>query len=60
MSEVFSIQLHNRKLFEQDKPGVWLDLPTAAEKLQAAMRQIEITTDNSPGLFHQRVFLPGG
>ena len=51
MSEVFSIQLHNRKLFEQDKPGVWLDLPTTAEKLQAAMRQIEITTDNPQDFF---------
>ena len=51
MSAVFSIQLHNRRLFEQDKPGVWLDLPTTAEKLQEAMRQVEITTDNPQDFF---------
>ena len=46
VNEVFSIQLHNRQLHEQGKDGVWLDMPTTTEQLQAAMRRIGISTDN--------------
>ena len=51
VNEVFSIQVHNRQLFEQGKQGVWLDLPTTAEKLQAALRDVGITTDNPQDFF---------
>ncbi|MCQ5129473.1 YodL domain-containing protein [Butyricicoccus faecihominis] len=51
MSEVFSIQLHNRQLYEQSGDGVWLDLPTTTEKLQAALREIGITADNPQDFF---------
>ena len=51
MNEVFSIQVHNRQLFEQGKQGVWLDLPTTTEKLQAALRDVGITADNSQDFF---------
>ena len=51
MSEVFSIQLHNRQLFEQGQQGVWLDLPTTAEQVQAALRGIGISTDNPQDFF---------
>lgn len=51
MSELFSIQLHNRQLHEQGRDGVWLDLPTTTEKLQAALREIGITADNPQDFF---------
>ena len=51
MNEVFFIQVHNRQLFEQGKQGVWLDLPTTTEKLQAALRDVGITADNSQDFF---------
>ena len=37
VNEVFSIQLHNRQLYEQGKDGVWLDMATTTEQLQAAL-----------------------
>ena len=40
MSELFSIQLQNRQ--QQGGDGVWLDLPTTTEQVQAALRQIGI------------------
>ena len=43
MSELFSIQLQNR---QQGRDGVWLDLPTTTEQVQAALRQIGISSDN--------------
>ena len=47
MSEVFSIMIDNRAEAQSDGPhGYWLDLPTTAEKLQEAMREIHISTDN--------------
>lgn len=49
MSELFSIQLQNRQ--QQGRDGVWLDLPTTTEQLQAALRQIGISSDNPQGLF---------
>ena len=51
VNEVFSIQVHNRQLFEQGKQGVWLDLPTTTEKLQAALRDVGITSDNPQDFF---------
>ncbi len=49
MSELFSIQLQNRQ--QQGRDGVWLDLPTTTEQVQAALRQIDISSDNPQGLF---------
>ena len=49
MSELFSIQLQNRQ--QQGRDGVWLDLPTTTEQVQAALRQIGISSDNLQGLF---------
>ncbi|RHU87458.1 DUF4316 domain-containing protein [Ruminococcus sp. OM08-7] len=51
MNEVFSIRLHNRQFYEQGKDGVWLDMPTTTEQLQAALRQIGITADNPQDFF---------
>ena len=51
VSEVFSILLHNRQLYEQGKEGLWLSLPTTTEKLQAALRKIGISTDNPQDFF---------
>ena len=49
MSELFSIQLQNRQ--QQGRDGVWLDLPTTTEQVQAALRQIGISSDNPQNLF---------
>ena len=49
MSKLFSIQLQNRQ--QQGRDGVWLDLPTTTEQVQAALRQIGISSDNPQGLF---------
>ena len=49
MSELFSIQLQNRQ--QQGRDGVWLDLPTTTEQVQAALRKIGISSDNPQGLF---------
>ena len=52
MSEVFSIMLDNRAEAQSGGPhGCWLDLPTTAEKLQEAMREIHISTDNPQDFF---------
>ncbi|MCZ1619855.1 YodL domain-containing protein [Enterococcus faecium] len=51
MNEVFSIQVHNRQFLEQRKQGVWLDLPTTTETLQAALRDVGITADNPQDFF---------
>ena len=60
MNEVFSIQLHNRQLYEQSKDGVWLDMPTTTEQLQAALRQIGITADNPQDFFINGYSYPEG
>lgn len=54
MNEVFSIQVHNRQFLEQGKQGVWLDLPTTTETLQAALRDVGITATI------RRIFLSTG
>ena len=52
MSEVFSIMIDNRTKAQNDGPhGYWLDLPTTAEKLQEAMREIHISADNPQDFF---------
>ncbi|HBC2667841.1 TPA: DUF4316 domain-containing protein [Enterococcus faecium] len=51
MNEVFSIQVHNRQFLEQGKQGVWLDLATTTETLQAALRDVGITADNPQDFF---------
>ena len=60
VNEVFSIQLHNRQLYEQGKDGVWLDMPTTTEQLQAALRQIGITADNPQDFFINGYSYPEG
>ena len=49
MSELFSVQLQNRQ--QQGGDGIWLNLPTTTEQVQAALRQIGISSDNPQGLF---------
>ena len=51
MSKVFSVLLHNRQRYEQGKEGLWFSLPTTTEKLQAALREIGISTDNPQDFF---------
>lgn len=52
VSEVFSIMIDNRAEAQNNGPhGYWLDLPTTAEKLQEAMREIHISTDNPQDFF---------
>ena len=60
VNEVFSIQLHNRQLYEQGKDGVWLDMPTTTEQLQAALRQIGISADNPQDFFINGYSYPEG
>ena len=60
VNEVFSIQLHNRQLYEQGKDGVWLDIPTTTEQLQAALRQIGISADNPQDFFINGYSYPEG
>ena len=52
VSEVFSIMIDNRTEAQNDGPhGYWLDLPTTAEKLQEAMREIHISADHPQDFF---------
>ena len=52
VSEVFSIMIDNRAEAQNDGPhGYWLALPTTAEKLQEAMREIHISTYNPQDFF---------
>ena len=60
VNEVFSIQLHNRQFYEQGKDGVWLDMPTTTEQLQAALRQIGISADNPQDFFINGYSYPEG
>ena len=48
MSEVFSIQMHNRNFFEQ---GEWIELPTISENLQGAMWQAGLANHNPQDFF---------
>ena len=50
MSELFSIQLQNRQ--QQGRDGIWLDLPTTTEQVQAALRQIGISSFTNKAIVH--------
>ena len=61
MNEVFSIFLDNRAEAQTGGPhGYWLSLPTTAEQVQEALKEIHITADKPAGLVHWRLFHPGG
>ena len=52
MNEVFSIFLDNRAEAQTSGPhGYWLSLPTSAEQVQEALKEIHITADNQQDLF---------
>ena len=52
MNEVFSIFLDNRAEAQTGGPhGYWLSLPTTAEQVQEALKEIHITADNQQDLF---------
>ena len=52
VNEVFSIFLDNRAEAQTAGPhGYWLSLPTTAEQVQEALKEIHITADNQQDLF---------
>ena len=52
VNEVFSIFLDNRAEAQNGGPhGYWLALPTSAEQVQEALKEIHITADNQQDLF---------
>ena len=52
VNEVFSIFLDNRAEAQTSGPhGYWLSLPTSAEQVQEALKEIHITADNQQDLF---------
>ena len=52
VNEVFSIFLDNRAEAQTGGPhGYWLSLPTTAEQVQEALKEIHITADNQHDLF---------
>ncbi|MBU8989954.1 DUF4316 domain-containing protein [Faecalibacterium prausnitzii] len=52
VNEVFSIFLDNRTEAQTGGPhGYWLSLPTSAEQVQEALKEIHITADNQQDLF---------
>ena len=52
VNEVFSIFLDNRAEVQTGGPhGYWLSLPTSAEQVQEALKEIHITADNQQDLF---------
>ncbi len=52
VNEVFSILLDNRAEAQSGGPhGYWLSLPTTAEQVQAALKEIHISTDNPQDFF---------
>lgn len=52
VNEVFSIFLDNRAEAQTGGPhGYWLFLPTTAEQVQEALKEIHITADNQQDLF---------
>ena len=52
VNEVFSIFLDNRAEAQNGGPhGYWLSLPTSAEQVQEALKEIHITADNQQDLF---------
>ena len=52
VNEVFSIFLDNRVEAQNGGPhGYWLSLPTSAEQVKEALKEIHITADNQQDLF---------
>ena len=52
VNEIFSIFLDNRAEAQTGGPhGYWLSLPTSAEQVQEALKEIHITADNQQDLF---------
>ena len=61
MNEVFSIFLDNRAEAQTGGPhGYWLSLPTTAEQVQEALKEIHITADNQQDLFIGGFSAPDG
>ena len=61
VNEVFSIFLDNRAEAQTDRPhGYWLSLPTSAEQVQEALKEIHITADNQQDLFIDGFSAPEG
>ena len=61
MNEVFSIFLDSRAEAQTGGPhGYWLSLPTTAEQVQEALKEIHITADNQQDLFIDGFSAPEG
>ena len=61
VNEVFSIFLDNRAEAQTGGPhGYWLSLPTSAEQVQEALKEIHITADNQQDLFISGFSAPEG
>ena len=61
VNEVFSIFLDNRAEAQTGGPhGYWLSLPTTAEQVQEALKEIHITADNQQDLFIGGFSAPDG
>ena len=61
VNEVFSIFLDNRAEAQTGGPhGYWLSLPTTAEQVQEALKEIHITADNQQDLFIDGFSAPEG
>ena len=61
VNEVFSIFLDNRTEAQTGGPhGYWLSLPTTAEQVQEALKEIHITADNQQDLFIDGFSAPEG
>ena len=61
VNEVFSIFLDNRAEAQTAGPhGYWLSLPTTAEQVQEALKEIHITADNQQDLFIGGFSVPEG
>lgn len=61
MNEVFSILIDNRAEAQNGGPhGYWLSLPTTAEQVQAALKEIHISADNPQDFFIDGISAPEG
>ena len=61
VNEVFSIFLDSRAEAQTGGPhGYWLSLPTTAEQVQEALKEIHITADNQQDLFIDGFSVPEG
>ena len=61
VNEVFSILIDNRAEAQNGGPhGYWLSLPTTAEQVQAALKEIHISADNPQDFFIDGISAPEG